>query len=146
MPIQNWALPNQSRFLLLKRLMTKRQIERWLSGRPDCRQIGFSTYREWQIEPSMVASFVTPNGRYMDMSIDAVNGKVLLQQDLTVSCSFKRGQKHSHKPEFNFHDLLFNTASSSAMVVNPGTYRVIPANYESPAHHGFELITTPERQ
>jgi len=87
--------------------------------------------------------FVTPNGRYMDMSIDAVNGKVLLQQDLTVSCSFKRGQKHSHKPEFNFHDLLFNTASSSAMVVNPGTYRVIPANYESPAHHGFELITTP---
>lgn len=89
--------------------------------------------------------FYAPNGHYMDIRIDALNGNVLDKNDLTVTCSFDaKDKKHSHKPAaFNFNDVLFSNSNASTMVVNPGTYRVIPFNFESPNHHGFDLITTP---
>jgi extracellular elastinolytic metalloproteinase len=88
--------------------------------------------------------FYAPNGHYMDIRIDAVNSNVLDKNDLTVTCSFDaKDKKHSHKPAaFNFNDVLFNSGNASTMVVTPATYRVIPFNYESPNHHGFEVITT----
>lgn len=89
--------------------------------------------------------FYTPDSKhYWDIRIDAVDGSVLGKNDLTISCNYGGDHKgHSHKPEFNFNNVLFNqTTNSSMLVATPGTYRVIPYNYESPNHSPFELITT----
>jgi extracellular elastinolytic metalloproteinase len=86
--------------------------------------------------------FYTPDSKhYWDMTIDALNGTVLSKYDLTISCNFGEDKGHSHKPEFNFNNILFNS-NSNMLVATPGTYRVIPFNYESPNHHSFDLITT----
>jgi len=87
--------------------------------------------------------FYTPNGKhYWDVTVDAVNGSILEQKDLTISCNFG-GVNHKHaKKDFSFENVVFNSNSALPMLVNPGTYRVIPYNYASPDQHPFELITT----
>ena len=90
--------------------------------------------------------FYSPDSKhYWDIKIDAVNGKVLDKKDLTISCNFgdRNHSKHNHKNDFSFEKNAFNTGNSSMLAVTPGTYRVIPFNYESPNHSPFQLITTP---
>jgi hypothetical protein len=88
--------------------------------------------------------FYAPKGSsYWDVKIDATSGALLDKKDLTVSCKFGDDHqgKHDYKKHFNFELNAFN-ASNSMLVPTPGTYRVIPYNYESPNHHSFDLITT----
>ena len=83
---------------------------------------------------------------YWDIKIDAVDGSVLEKKDLTISCTFGNHKDHKdHKTakNFSFEFNTMNRNASSMVVVNPGTYRVIPYNYISPNHHSFDLITTP---
>ncbi|NHM05931.1 T9SS type A sorting domain-containing protein [Flavobacterium sp. CYK-4] len=94
--------------------------------------------------------FYAPDGKYYwDIKIDALNGNVLEQKDLTISCAFGKkheshdycGEKEGTKSKFDFSDVLFGGKSTSLSALeNPGTYRVIPYNYVSPNHSPFELV------
>ncbi len=89
--------------------------------------------------------FYAPDAKhYWDVKIDAVSGRVLAKQDLTISC--KMGDdahiNHDVRSNFNFQLNAFNPTSVSSLVANPGTYRVLPYNVESPNHGNFELIST----
>jgi len=98
-----------------------------------------------QLKLSWALQFYSPDGQhYWDIRIDALNGTILEKRDLTLSCNFDK-KEHSHydyKKNFSFENTIFGNSNASMLVVNPGTYRVIPFNYESPNHHSFELITT----
>ncbi|MBC7607934.1 MAG: T9SS-dependent M36 family metallopeptidase [Burkholderiales bacterium] len=89
--------------------------------------------------------FYTPDAKhYWDVRIDALDGSVLAKNDLTISCNFgdANHKSHDHKTNFNFENYIFNNLNSSMLVVTPGSYRVVPYNYESPNHSPFQLITT----
>ncbi|HMK07088.1 MAG TPA: M36 family metallopeptidase, partial [Flavobacterium sp.] len=79
---------------------------------------------------------------YWDIKIDAVDGSVIEKKDLTISCDFGDHKEHKTAKNFSFEFNTLNTRAASMLVVTPGTYRVIPYNYESPNHHSFDLITT----
>lgn len=89
--------------------------------------------------------FYAPDAKhYWDVKIDAVTGRVLDKKDLTINC--KMGDKehinHDARSNFNFQLNAFNPTSVSSLVANPGTYRVLPYNVESPNHGNFQLIST----
>ena len=79
---------------------------------------------------------------YWDIKIDAVDGSVIEKRDLTINCTFGNQKNHKTAKNFSFEFNTMNRKATSMLVVNPGTYRVIPYNYESPNHHSFDLITT----
>jgi hypothetical protein len=72
-----------------------------------------------------------------DLRTDATNGQILEKNDLNLNCTF--GHAKTTTNNFSFEQKVFN---NSSMLVTPGSYKVIPFNYESPNHHNFELITT----
>lgn len=89
--------------------------------------------------------FYAPNANNLwDLRIDAVSGDILEKTDLNLECSF--GDVHTRRERsdsnFSFFKSAFHNQSNISMVSNPGTYRVIPYNYESPNHSPFQLITT----
>ncbi len=83
-----------------------------------------------------------------NLKVDALDGKILDQQDLVISCNF--GAKHydecSNLENENFFNKNFFKENSTSLALNPGTtqYRVVPRNYESPNHSPRELISNPE--
>ncbi|KGO89709.1 T9SS-dependent M36 family metallopeptidase [Flavobacterium suncheonense] len=80
-----------------------------------------------------------------NLKVDALDGKILDQKDMVISCSFGSNHgTHSHTG-INFSNKVFKDAASAAMLT-PGTtnYRVVPWNYESPNHSPRQLITNPE--
>jgi hypothetical protein len=95
--------------------------------------------------------FYAPDGKhYWDIKIDAVSGVVLDKKDLTINCTFGGSHaSHAHKEskvdaksKFNFQEALFAAPKlSSSIMEAPGTYRVIPFNFESPNHSAFQLVT-----
>ncbi len=95
--------------------------------------------------------FYSPDGKhYWDIKIDAVNGNTLDKRDLTINCTFgDRHHSHAHnenasnrKTKFNFHDAAFAAPKlTSAPMEVPGSYKVIPFNFESPNHSPFQLVT-----
>lgn len=112
---------------------------------PILAKLAFQTTTEDKLNLAWGFQFYDPNGKhYWDVKIDAISGNLLDKKDLTISCNFgDRGHKsHDFKKNFSFEANVFNTPSTSLLVATPGTYRVIPFNYESPNHHPFELITT----
>lgn len=95
--------------------------------------------------------FYAPDAKhYWDIKIDAVSGVVLDKKDLTINCTFGGSHaSHAHneskvdaKVKFNFQEALFAAPKlSSSIMEAPGTYRVIPFNFESPNHSAFQLVT-----
>lgn len=89
--------------------------------------------------------FYSPDAKSLwDLRIDAINGAILEKNDLTINCSFgdSSHKNHSTRSDFSFENTLFKNTTSAMLTATPGTYRVIPFNYESPNHHAFDLITT----
>jgi Fungalysin metallopeptidase (M36)/Secretion system C-terminal sorting domain/PA domain len=82
------------------------------------------------------------------LKVDALDGKILDQQDLVISCNF--GPKHydhcSDLEKENVFTKNFFKENSTSFALNPGTtqYRVVPWNYESPNHSPRQLIVNPE--
>ncbi len=78
-----------------------------------------------------------------DLRIDAVTGVILEKKDLNLTCTFgeKDLNKVSNKSSFSFVKSAFQSRQASLLDVIPGSYRVIPYNYESPNHSPFQLIT-----
>ncbi|WP_309642659.1 T9SS-dependent M36 family metallopeptidase [Flavobacterium sp.] len=112
---------------------------------PIVAQLAYQSTSDNKLNLAWGFQFYSPDAKhYWDVKIDAVNGKVLDKKDLTISCNFGDGtnKKHDHKNDFSFERNAFNATNNSMLVVTPGTYRVIPFNYESPNHHSFDLITT----
>ena len=83
-----------------------------------------------------------------NLKVDALDGKIIDQQDLVISCSY--GSKYDNHcavlEKENLFTQLFFKENSTSLALNPGTtqYRVIPWNYESPNHSPRQLITNPE--
>ncbi len=83
-----------------------------------------------------------------NLKVDALDGKILDQQDLVLSCNF--GAKHydqcSNLEKENVFTKNFFKGNSTSLALNPGTtqYRVVPWNYESPNHSARQLIVNPE--
>jgi len=98
---------------------------------------------ENQLKLAWTFQFYAPNAKHLwDVRIDALNGAILQKHDLTLSCNFgdETHKKCHAENNFSFEKILFG--NSNTLLGPPGTYRVIPYNYESPNHHAFELITT----
>ncbi len=81
---------------------------------------------------------------YWDIRVDASTGKFLYQKDLMINCGFGNinSKNQSKSPFYSFERFAFAPKKSSFLAVTPGSYRVIPFNYESPNHHSFDLIST----
>ncbi len=101
-----------------------------------------------KLKLSWAFQFYAPtNGDLLDLRIDAVSGKILEQNNLTISCNFgNHDHLHSKKEiAFSFEKLAFKIEKSTIVAAPPGVpgqYRVIPYNFTSPNHSPFELITT----
>lgn len=114
---------------------------------PITAKLAFQETADQKLKLAWAFQIFTPDGKhYWDICIDALNGSVLQKNDLTISCNFgganHKNHKHDVKKTFSFENIVFNSNSSLPMLVNPGTYRVIPYNQVSPDVSPFELITT----
>jgi extracellular elastinolytic metalloproteinase len=111
---------------------------------PITAKLAFQEMADNKFKLAWAFQLFTPDAQhYWDIRIDAIDGSVLGKNDLTINCQFG-DSRHKHadfKNNFNFEAQAF-TGGNASMLVNPGTYRVIPFNYESPNHHAFELIST----
>ena len=88
--------------------------------------------------------FYSPKDKNLyDIRVDANNGSILAQDNLTVNCSFDAAPNHEAKKDFNFITELYSNATSM-LETNAGSYRVIPYNYVSPDHSPFQLISNPD--
>ncbi|WP_395077084.1 T9SS-dependent M36 family metallopeptidase [Flavobacterium sp.] len=89
--------------------------------------------------------FYSPDGDHLwSIRIDAVNGKILEKNDLTLSCNFgeHNSGKHNHTNTFNFAKSFYKNNNAIPAIPPSGSYKVIPYNYVSPDHSPFQLITT----
>ncbi|WP_306353329.1 T9SS-dependent M36 family metallopeptidase [Flavobacterium sp. '19STA2R22 D10 B1'] len=83
----------------------------------------------------------TPNGQHMwNIRLDAVNGNVLAQDDLVISCNFDHEGHAEHAPSFYFNKKGFKDTSAWADIQS-GAYRVLHYNIESPNHGNRTLIS-----
>ena len=108
-------------------------------------RLAFQQTEDSKLRLAYAFQFYSPDTKnYWDLRVDAINGSILEKRDLTISCNFgdKNHKSHDLKSIYSFENVVFNTDSNLPMVVTPGTYRVVPYNYESPNHHAFELVTT----
>lgn len=123
---------------------TKFQLSDGQHEDPILGKLGYQAVADNKLQLAWGFQFYAPKGNhYWDIKIDAVSGQILDKKDLTISCQFgdKNHQDHDYKKHFNFQ-LNASKNSAALAVPSPGTYRVIPFNYESPNHSPFELITT----
>jgi len=82
-----------------------------------------------------------------NLKVDAINGKIIDQNDMVLSCNFIPNSNKKDCSSINdnvFSKSLFK--EENITVLNPGTtqYRVVPWNYESPNHSLRQLISNPE--
>lgn len=89
-------------------------------------------------------TFYTPNHKNLwYMTIDAVNGAILQQKDLVLSCNFGSNTNHdNHNHHLGFSKKMFK-ASNSLIETQSGSYNVLPYNTESPNHGPRQLIANP---
>ncbi len=91
-------------------------------------------------------TFYSPNYKNLwSIRIDASNGNVLEQFDLTRNCNFGEASnhsKHNHFVGFSKPITAVEVAASPLEVMS-GSYRVYPYNIESPNHGDRQLISTP---
>ncbi len=126
---------------------TKFQLSDGQHEDPILGKLGYQVVANNKLQLAWGFQFYAPKGNhYWDIKIDAISGQVIDKKDLTISCNFgdknhKNHTNHDYKKHFNFELNAVNSAAS-LLAPNPGTYRVIPFNYESPNHSPFQLITT----
>lgn len=110
---------------------------------PISAQLVYQALPNDQLNLAWYFQFYSPDAKHLwDLRIDAVNGTLLEQHDLMVSCAFgNQSQAKTTKP-YNFSQHAFVSNTNVTVAATPGSYRVIPYNYESPNHHPFELIST----
>lgn len=88
-------------------------------------------------------TFYTSDYKHLwSVRIDAVNGKLLENFDLVLSCNFGDANHKEHNHSMNFGNKAFKEANSFAQVQS-GSYRVYPFNVESPNHGNRELLVSP---
>ena len=84
---------------------------------------------------------------HWSLRVDAVNGKVLNQNNFTVYCQFGNHAYHNHdascRKTETFQPVQEALAAQSMNTVMNGTYRVIEFPAESPSHGGHVLIDDP---
>lgn len=78
-----------------------------------------------------------------ELVIDANTGELLSKNSIINSCTFDHNFSvnnvyHNNEKDYNWIKEEFTTKKVDA---NTGTYRVIPANFESPLKHDFVLIS-----
>lgn len=83
------------------------------------------------------------------LRIDAQNGTLLEQNDLTVSCDFNTNRScyvanHDHLEKTSAVSLFTLAKPSTFLETLGGAYRVVPFNFESPNHTARQLISNPE--
>ncbi|SKB74175.1 Por secretion system C-terminal sorting domain-containing protein [Soonwooa buanensis] len=79
-----------------------------------------------------------------EVVIDANTGDLLSRASVVSDCSFDAvARKNNTVIKNNPEDYkwIYDGYKESSVASNSGTYRVIPANYESPLKHSFELVT-----
>ena len=82
------------------------------------------------------------NGHLYQSYVDAVSGKHIANDELTLSCSFETGYlEHEHSCT---EDITPIANAPTAPTGVAGQYRVLPLTIESPNHGSFELISGAE--
>jgi len=82
------------------------------------------------------------NGHLYQSYVDAVSGKHISNDELTLSCSFENGYlEHEHTCA---EDMSIMTTPSIAITGVTSQYRVLPLTVESPNHGSFELVSGAE--
>lgn len=89
-------------------------------------------------------TFYTPNYKNLwYITIDAVNGAILQQKDLVLTCNFGSTSNHSN----HYHNLGFSKKiikpTNFLIETQSGSYNVLPYNTESPNHGPRQLIANP---
>lgn len=80
------------------------------------------------------------------LRIDAVNGDLLQQFDMVLSCNFDKcgDLTHNHNSNnFFSYKKLFNTSAASSVLAESSTYNVVPFEIESPNHGSRQLLSSP---
>ncbi len=82
------------------------------------------------------------NGHLYQSYVDAVSGKHIANDELTLSCSFETGYlEHEHSCTEDISPIANTLAAPTGVA---GQYRVLPLTIESPNHGSFELISGAE--
>jgi hypothetical protein len=93
-------------------------------------------------------TFYTQDYKHLwSIRIDAVNGNLLEQKDMVISCDFSNNSNISSTLDQSsqFTKTFFkNALAASPLQVQGGSYRVIPFNYVSPLESPRQLIANPE--
>lgn len=89
------------------------------------------------------------NAHLWSVRIDATTGKLLVKNDMVISCNFEKGHTHNEldstcKSFYSSKSMFKDEAVALPAQVQAGSYRAIPFNYESPNHTSSVLITNPE--
>jgi hypothetical protein len=106
-------------------------------------QLVFESMPNQRLVLAWYFQFYSPDAKHLwDVRVDASNGTILAQNDLTVSCAFGSAHATQGAKQYNFSQAASLPKSLAPYAPTPGTYRAVPIRYESPNHHPFELITT----
>lgn len=75
---------------------------------------------------------------YWMIRVDAGNGQIIEENNLTVYCSFDHGDNHSHTADCEKNNNIAGNSKTTdgPLIVNGASYRVIPYPAESPNHPG----------
>ena len=109
---------------------------------PIIAQLVFQEMKTGSLRLAWDLTFYNPEYSHLwSIRIDALNGTILEQNDLTVSCSFKKNIKIENNSNrfFTLFKQAFSTVQSPS-----SSYTVIPFNYTSPDHSPFVAISSPD--
>jgi len=89
-------------------------------------------------------TFYTPNYKNLwYITIDAVNGAILQQKDLVLTCNFGATTNHSNHNHYVGFSKKINKPTNFLIEAQSGSYNVFPFNTESPNHGPRQLIANP---
>ncbi len=111
-----------------------------LQDDPIACQLVFESMPNQRLVLAWYFQFYSPDAKHLwDVRVDASNGTILAQNDLTVSCAFGSAHATQGAKQYNFSQAASMPKSLAPYAPTPGTYRAVPIRYESPNHHPFEL-------
>ena len=89
-------------------------------------------------------TFYTPNHKNLwYITIDAVNGAILQQKDLVLTCNFGSTANHSNHNHYVGFSKKIIKPTNLLIETQSGSYNVFPFNTESPNHGPRQLIANP---
>lgn len=114
-----------------------------LTDDPVSAELVFQQMEDASLRLAWDYTFYTSDYKHLwSVRIDAVNGAMLENFDLVLSCNFGDANHKEHNHTMNFSSKAFKDASALAQVQG-GSYRVYPYNVESPNHGNRELLVSP---